>query len=246
MRQKHKDIESGDSMKIKVIIKWVLDILMTIALFFLMGYQFWGEKVHEWVGVGMFVLFIAHQICNYSWYRNLFRRKYTCIRIFQLIINIMTFTAMAALIYSGITMSRHVFEFLPIQGRMALARRLHILGSYWGFLFMSLHLGLHWGMILNIILTKGRKKVSIAGFIVSMVIAVYGVCVFIKRDFLTYMFLHNEFVFLNYEEAKWRFFLDYFALMGLCVFVAHYSAKLLRKTNNFKKKESENHVQSGT
>lgn len=102
MRQKHKDIESGDSMKIKVIIKWVLDILMTIALFFLMGYQFWGEKAHEWVGVGMFVLFIAHQICNYSWYRNLFRRKYTCIRIFQLIINIMTFTAMVALIYSGI------------------------------------------------------------------------------------------------------------------------------------------------
>lgn len=38
-----------------------------IALFFLMGYQFWGEAVHEWIGAGMFVLFITHQVCNLDW-----------------------------------------------------------------------------------------------------------------------------------------------------------------------------------
>jgi hypothetical protein len=28
------------------------DAAMTLALLFLMGYQFWGEALHEWVGVG--------------------------------------------------------------------------------------------------------------------------------------------------------------------------------------------------
>lgn len=217
-------------MKTKVKIKWILDILMTIALFFLMGYQFWGQEVHEWIGAGMFVLFIVHQVCNWNWYRSLFRGRYTWIRIWQLIINILTLAAMTMLLYSGIIMSRHVFAFLPIQGGMILARRLHILGSYWGFLLISLHLGLHWGMILNIIAGKDRKKRSLAGFFVGVLIAAYGICVLIKRDFMTYMFLRSEFVFLDYEESKWSFFFDYFALMGLCVFAAYYSAKLLKKT----------------
>lgn len=32
---------------------------------------------------------------------------------------------------------------------MALARRFHILGSYWGFLLMNVHLGLHWNMVIR-------------------------------------------------------------------------------------------------
>ena len=42
-------------MKPKMIVKLGADILMTVALLFLMGYQFWGEAAHEWVGTGMFV-----------------------------------------------------------------------------------------------------------------------------------------------------------------------------------------------
>lgn len=145
-------------MKAKLKLKWTLDVLMTIALLFLMGYQFWGEAAHEWIGAGMFVLFISHQVCNLNWYKNLFSLKsgifrpgkYTPMCIIRTVINFLALAAMLMQIYSGIILSRHVFAFLPIQGGTALARRLHVLGSYWGFLFMSLHLGLHWGMILNV------------------------------------------------------------------------------------------------
>ena len=58
-------------MKTKAKIKWTLDVLMTAALFFLMGYQFWGETAHEWIGAGMLVLFVVHQVLNRSWYKNL-------------------------------------------------------------------------------------------------------------------------------------------------------------------------------
>lgn len=33
-------------------LKRAVDVMMTAALLFLMGYQFWGEKAHEWVGRG--------------------------------------------------------------------------------------------------------------------------------------------------------------------------------------------------
>ena len=133
-----------------------VDVLMTVALLFLVGYQFWGEKAHEWAGAGIFVLFAAHHILNVGWYKNLFRGKYTAYRIFQVIVDMLTLLSMAVLVYSSVVLSRYVFAFLPIESGLALARRLHILGSYWGFLLMGLHLGLHWNMVFGRL--KGKRK----------------------------------------------------------------------------------------
>lgn len=37
-------------MKPKAILKLILDAAMTLGLLFQMGYQFWGDTAHEWVG----------------------------------------------------------------------------------------------------------------------------------------------------------------------------------------------------
>lgn len=136
-------------MKPKLIIKLAVDVLMTLAMLFLMGYHFWGEILHEWVGAGMFLLFILHHILNGYWYKSLFKRKYNALRILALCIDLLVLISMMVQMYSGVLMSRYVFDFLPFNGGMSLVRRLHILGAYWGFLLMSLHLGLHWNMILG-------------------------------------------------------------------------------------------------
>lgn len=228
-------------MKPKSILKFTVDILMTVLLLFLMGYQFWGETAHEWIGAGMFFLCIAHHILNFSWYRSIFKGRYTAVRTVTLCIDLLVLLAMLTQIYSGIVMSRYVFASLPFSGGMSLARWLHILGAYWGFLLMSLHLGLHWNMILGMfrkaagIKSKAKNR-SIIAFIIGLAIAGYGVWAFIGRDFLTYLFLKSEFVFLDYNELKILFYIDYLALMGLCIFIAHYSTKLIRK---FKQKTEE-------
>lgn len=221
-------------MKPKLKIKCGIDILMTFALLFLMGYQFWGEQAHEWAGAGMFILFILHHVLNRQWYKALFHGRYTPVRVFQTIVNVLVFVSMLALMYSGIVMSRYVFDVLPISGGMALARRLHILGSYWGFLLMSVHLGLHWNMLINMakkwLKVKQISKLrSALLFVAGLVIFLYGLSVFIRRDFLTYLFLKSEFVFLDYSESILLFYLDYLALMGLCIFISHYLSRLLRK-----------------
>ena len=119
-------------MKPKTILKLAADIFMTLALFFLMGYHLWGEALHEWVGAGMFLLFIAHHFLNGYWHKTLFQGKYTPLRVFTLCIDLLVLASMLAQMYSGIVMSRYVFDFLPPIGGMSLARRLHILGAYWG------------------------------------------------------------------------------------------------------------------
>ena len=155
-------------------------------------------------------------------------------RILTLCLDILVFVSMLAQMYSGIVMSRYVFDFLPSIGGMSLARRLHILSAYWGFLLMSLHLGLHWNMILGMsrrtIGIKNKSKISsIIAFIAGSIIAGYGVRAFISRDFLTYLLLKSEFVFLDYGEPKILFTVDYLALMGLCIFIAYYCTKMIRK-----------------
>ncbi|MDE6387068.1 MAG: DUF4405 domain-containing protein [Lachnospiraceae bacterium] len=134
-------------MRTKIKLKMPIDLLMTVVLLLLMAYQVTGEKYHEWLGVSMFLLFIIHNILNIYWYKNIFKGKYRFLHIARTVINLAVFIAMLCLTYSGIVMSRYVFADLPINSGMALARILHLSGSYWGFALMSIHLGLHWSRV---------------------------------------------------------------------------------------------------
>lgn len=223
-------------MKIKAIFKNIIDVQMTVVLLFLMGYQFWGDFAHEWAGASMFSLFIVHQILNLNWYRSIFKGSYSIIRIVQTFVNFFLLVAMLSLMYSGIVLSNYVFAFLPIDGGMSLARRLHILGSYWTFVLMSIHLGLHWNMLIGKAKIWMRFKAPFKIyrafiFLFGAVVAVYGAYVFINRNLLSYLFLQTEFVFMDYNEPIILFYLDYFAMMGLWIFITHSISKRLKKLN---------------
>ena len=75
-------------MKAKMKIKRGIDFLMTVLLLLLMSYQITGQKLHEWFGTGMLVLFLLHNILNIRWYGSLFKGKYTLLRAMQTLINL--------------------------------------------------------------------------------------------------------------------------------------------------------------
>lgn len=221
-------------MKPKAIIKIVIDALMSLGLLFLMGYQFWGDIAHEWAGAGMFLLFIVHHILNAGWHKNLLHGKYSPSRIFQLAVDLLVFLAMIGLMVSGIMLSNHVFAFLDIRGGMAFARLTHMAASYWGFVLMALHLGIHWRMFMGIAkkalkLKQSSRVRKILLPIIGAGIAVYGLIVFFQRNLLTYMLVRTQFVFLDFGESIPLFYLDYLAMTGTFVFLAYYVSKLLRK-----------------
>ncbi len=209
-------------MKAKRNIKMGIDFVMTVLLLCLMGYQITGQMLHEWFGAGMLVLFIAHNILNIRWYGNLFKGKYRLLRIMQTAVNFSVLISMLCLGYSGIIMSRHVFAALPISGPMATARSMHMAASYWGFVLMGFHLGMHWGMVTGIFrrLLKGRKLSGLSVWVLrlaAVLIAGYGLLCFIRKDIVSYMFLKNEFVFFDFEQSMLSVILEYAAMMGFWV-----------------------------
>lgn len=212
--------------------KWepVLDCLMVALLPLLMAYSLVGEQIHEWLGVAMFLLFLGHHALNWRWHHGLSRGKWSPIRVFQTAVDTALLLVMAGLAVSGIMLSRHVFAFLPIQGGRSFARTLHMLSAYWGFCVMSLHLGMHWGMVL----AAGKRIVKdppawgkILLRVCAALISLWGVYAFARRELGVYMLLQTAFVFFDFGELLVLFLLDYLAVMGLFAAIGYYGQKLL-------------------
>lgn len=209
-----------------------VDILMTVALMLLMAYELVGQAAHEWIGAGMFGLFIIHNLINLKWYGGLFKGKYTPYRVLQTVLVAMVLAAMLIQAVSGIVLSRHLFSFLPIRGGTRLARTLHMLGAYWGFVFMSLHLGIHWNIMLYAVrkmagASSPRRTMLLRGL--AGVIACYGVYAFFRRGIASYLLLKTQFAFFDFEEPIIFFFADYLAVMGVFAASGHYLATSLKQ-----------------
>ncbi len=64
-------MKSGDALKSKLqTIKCVMDVLMTLAMLFLMCCQFWGEQAHEWIGAPDFNIGSYRNIKGAAFYNN--------------------------------------------------------------------------------------------------------------------------------------------------------------------------------
>lgn len=125
-------------MKPKAVVKLVVDVALTVLLLLLMAFELVGRAAHEWIGVGMFFLFVLHHILNGRWSKNIFRGNYTSYRIVQTIVAALVFLAMMGSFVSAVFISQEVFAFLPIRQGMALGRTVHLLCAYWGYLLLSL------------------------------------------------------------------------------------------------------------
>ena len=214
-------------------LKMTVDLLMTVALLLLMPYEMIGEAAHEWIGAAMFLLFILHHILNRKWTGHLLKGRYTPFRILQTILVVLILVSMLGSMASGILLSRHIFSFLKIRGLTSLARNLHMICAYWGFVLMSVHLGLHWSMMVGIAGKRAGKPSAKRRWIArtaAMAVAVYGAYAFVKRGIADYMLMRVHFVFFDYEEPVLLFLLDYLAAMGLFVFIGHYVGKALKYT----------------
>lgn len=219
-------------MKTKMKLKIATDLLMSAVLLLLMAYELiGGQAVHEWIGMGMFALFILHHILNRKWIKNLFRGKYTALRVMQTLLAALVLICMLGSLISGIILSRYVFSFLSIHGVHAFGRILHMLSAYWGFVFMSLHLGFHWNMMMGMAgklvkTSSGTRKWVLRA--IATFLAGYGIYAFRKRQIGSYMLLKSHFVFFDFEEPIVLFLFDYMAAAAVFVCAGHYFGTFLR------------------
>lgn len=228
--------EESDGAMIEIIKKKragriVIDIIMSLLLLFLMAYQVTGGKYHEWLGAAMLVLFIVHNVLNFKWYKQLFKGRYSAARVLRVVVNFITLISIILTGYSGIKMSQYVFNFIPVNSGLMMARKLHLAFSYWSFVFMSIHLGLHWSMVT----AKFNKLGQVFKWILRVVAAgaaVYGAYLFGKSGIYTYMFMKVMFAMLDFKSPAVVVIINNLFMMSTWCFVGYYLNKALLKKKN--------------
>lgn len=224
-------------MKPKLIGQLVTDICMTVLLFLLMAFELIGRMAHEWIGIGIFVLFLIHHILNWSWNKSLLRGKYTPFQIFQTVVAALTFVMMLGCIISAVLISRYVFSFLPIHSGRSFGRVLHMFCVYWFFIISSLHLGVNWnritGTAARLFQSRSHRREKLLR-VIGTGIALYGIYAFVRRGIPGYLFLQIPFAFFDFQEPLLFFLLDYAAVTGTFVWIGNYLGKATRRLSNRK------------
>ena len=190
------------------------------------NFLFPAEIIHEILGVGLFVLWGVHIALNRRWYSAIFRGKYNPYRIMQTVINCCILICTIFLMISGIILSNHLFTFLNIQSGLGFARIAHLLSSHWYYLFMSLHIGLHMGRLLQNVAAKILPRILL------VLTSLYGVYAFITRGVWKYLVLKQQFFFFDLERGYILFAMDYISIIILFATISHFIAKLLKKRFN--------------
>ncbi len=129
--------------------------------------------------------------------------KYTPFRIFQTVLVVVMLILMAGSMISGILLSSHIFKAVRIAGTTMIARQIHMFCAYWGLVVMSLHLGLHWNMVVIMTgkLFKSNRvyRVWLARW-AALMVGIYGIYAFNKRQIGAYLLMKVHFVFYDYTE----------------------------------------------
>ena len=212
------------------IIKRIVDVVLTVLLLFLMAFQVTGDELHEWLGISMTVTLILHHILNRKWYQSVFKGKYTPYRITMTAVNTLLLATIALTALSGMAMSGHAVPFMYGLINVMTARKLHLAMSYWSFIIMGIHIGLHIKAMTAKLPDKGKMifKVILTG------ISGTGLWLFLKNGIVDYIFFRTHFSFLDYQAAKWLVILQNLAMLLFFVLAGNVLSEIAQKGKNKK------------
>ena len=207
----------------------IVDVCMTVLLLFLMAYQVTGEALHEWIGMGMTLIVIIHQILNRRWYAAIFKGRYNPYRILTTAVNVLLVISFLLTAICGMSMSGHAVPFLYGILKISFSRKMHLSMSHWSFVLMGLHLGLHIPVITAKWKLGEKKKMLLGG--VFCVIAGIGLYLFIKSGMTDYLFFRVPFAFLDYEKAAALVLFENILMLLFWAFAGTQGAILCRNAN---------------
>lgn len=198
----------------KMILKRILDVVMIVLLLTLMSFQYTGTEIHEWVGTGMFLAVLIHQLLNRKWYAVLGKGKFSTVRVLQIVLNFALVLDTILMMVTGMLMSGYVFQWLPIHAGVSATRSIHLAGAHWGFLLMSMHMGMHFGIIsLAWEKTSKENKRRAVLKLLFLIICGYGIFSFIQQGIGSYLFLQTEFYQWGKTPNVWVYNLQNICMM---------------------------------
>ena len=197
--------------------KIVLDSALALVLVATMTTALVQEAPHEWLGVTLFVLMAIHIVLNRRWLASIFRGRHSTLRIIQIVVVMGLAVCIIGQLASSLVLSKHAFGFLPALPGAGWARSVHMLCSYWAFVFAFAHAGLH-----------ARVPKSMAPWqkwaarIIIAAVACFGAFSFAQLGLWQYLTGQVQFAYADYSVPLAFTFARYASIAILVTGVFHY------------------------
>ena len=205
----------------QIALRLAVDGGMIVLMMLLMAFERVGRTAHEWLGLALFVLFIAHHLLNRRRLQGLLRAPKRATNTLSLGVTLLLALCMIGTMASAVLISRTVFAFLPVGGALGVGRRLHMLTVNACFLSAGLHLGLHGQMMLGIVRQRFPHLSGRVFCALGLVVTCCGFVAFCQSGMIDDLLLRNEFAFVDYSQPLALFLVDRLAIFGFFAWLGH-------------------------
>lgn len=133
----------------------ILDIILLVAFLVAFEPALTGMSIHEWLGITMGAMFLAHVALHWKWVVATTQRVFQPLALqtrLSMILNLALLVTFALVVTSGLMISKTlgVPEFLGIsQTSQHVWRGIHEATPNLGLALIGLHLALHWRWIVT-------------------------------------------------------------------------------------------------
>ncbi|ABL71320.1 DUF4405 domain-containing protein [Paracoccus denitrificans] len=214
-------------------IRILLDFL-AVGLF-VAGLAYWWQDnlTHEVIGTIFFALLIAHNVFNRRWYGTVKKGRYDPPRTLNTIVIAGMAISMLILLGTSILISQDVFAALALDGAFAV-RAAHMFVAYWALVFLAVHLGTRWQMVMNVT----RQALGIKGTsplrtwtlrAATAIVAVKGVLATLEMGLGTKLRFEYALDMWDFNESTLGFFANYLSIIGLYAALTCYGLTFLRE-----------------
>ena len=156
------------------------------------------------------------------------------------IINLLLIISFMLTAISGMTMSIHATPFLYRMIDVGIAREIHLALSYWSFILMGFHIGLHANIIISSIKNKidsnNIRYINTVLNLILIIITIYGLYLFIHSPIIDYITFKIQFAFFDYEKSKLLVIYENLCMLVSFASIIHYIILLIQKINTYNNK----------
>ncbi|OYU47833.1 MAG: hypothetical protein CFE31_15300 [Rhizobiales bacterium PAR1] len=214
-----------------LISRLALDLLAAVLLVAGLAYWWLGNLAHELIGTAMFVLIIAHNVFNRQVWARARAGHYDRQRSLNGIVIMLLAGAMTTLLATSIMLSRDLIG-LKAAANVSTARQMHSLAAYWGLVFVALHIGIRWRVVM--LALRNAIGLTVASGLwlwalraVTFGIALHGIRACTELALSDKLLLIPSLDLWDFNEAAARFFVNHLSIMVLIGALAHYTFEVV-------------------
>lgn len=217
------------TIRIRILLDFIAIGLFVAAL----AYWWLDNLSHEVIGTIFFALLIAHNVFNRRWYGAVKKGRYDPPRALNTVVIAGMAMSMLILLGTSILISQDVFAALALDGAFAV-RAAHMFVAYWALVFLAVHLGTRWQIVMNVT----RQALGIKGTsplrtwalrAVTAIVAVKGVLATLEMGLGTKLRFEYALDMWDFNESTLGFFANYLSIIGLYAALTYYGLTFLRE-----------------